>query len=91
MRSIFKKLFVPSGEKTLVAYESWVVRWESVYSINQDSRIAYTKHECEIFPSKDDAIAFANALENAANIMKDGSRLIKVIYNESKLATVYED
>lgn len=90
MSNWFKKLFIPSGEKVVVtAYKSWVVRWHA--ATNPYSWVSfYNKEEMEIFPSEEDARAFAQQLKEAFRLSRssDLARLVKVQENESKLASM---
>jgi len=64
--NIFKKLFIPNGEKQeLKAYESWTVRWK-----NRSSFIDY-KEQAEVFTTKEDAKSFAKQIEEAFKLLKD--------------------
>ena len=68
--NIFKKLFIPSGEKQEVtAYESWVVRWESRYGEYSSS----TQKEAEVFTNEEEAKAFAKQLTEAFKLIKHTS------------------
>jgi hypothetical protein len=91
MKNLFKKLFIPSGEKTtVIAYKSWTVRWLSLKSDWEYARGGGTP-QVEIFPSKEDAHKFAAQLKEAFGILKyDGDRLMKITVeeNDSKLASV---
>lgn len=85
MGNWFKKLFIPSGAKTtVVAYNSWVVRWESRYGEYSDD----IKLEAEIFPSETDAYKFAEQLKESFKLLKySGSPTkVKVEANQSKMA-----
>lgn len=72
---LFKKIMIPSGEQSeLLAYESWSVRWTSrngEYSTN-------TRPESEVFTSKADAQAFADALRDAFKLLKYSSPITDV-------------
>lgn len=85
MKNIFKKLFIPSGTKEVMAYESWIVRWDAARF--DGSSLIRTKEECEIFPSKDDADAFADALKNAFQLTKCRNPYISVDKNKNVLTT----
>ena len=65
--NLFKKLWIPTGEKqTVTAYETWVVRWRSRHGqFHHD-----TQDECEIFTSKQDAEKFADQLKEAFKLRK---------------------
>jgi len=87
MKNWFKKLLIPSGEKTeVVAYNSWIVRWRSASF--DGSSLCYTRDESEIFPSEVDAEKFAQSLKDARGLLKDSGGGIKIEANQSKLATL---
>ena len=85
----FKKLSIPSGDKTeVVAYKSWVVRWRSL-----QNRIEFAtegKQEAEIFPSKEDAYKFAEALKESYRTLRYNTYLFNVTVeeNQNKLASL---
>ena len=90
MKNWFKKLTIPNGEKTtVVAYNSWVVRWYSV-----DGSIDYFAKRCiehvEIFPSEEDAYKFAEQMKAAWKLLKCEGQItnVKVEANQSKMATM---
>ena len=86
MRNIFKKLFVPSGEKAeLTAYKSWIVRWRSYH---ESYSLANLRDEAEIFPSQQDAEMFAQSLRDAFELAKCSHYTVRVEENQSKLATL---
>lgn len=92
MKSWFKELFIPSGEKTtVVAYNSWVVRWTKVRSVSYNSGDSFSFREtpeAEIFPSEIDANRFADQLREAFKLLRqtgDATR-VKVESNQSTLA-----
>ena len=79
--NIFKKLFVPSGEqKELTALENWTVRWDSRY----DDYSYSIKPEAEVFTSKEDAIEFKKAVENAFKLLKYKGESTKVTIQKTK-------
>lgn len=89
MNKWFKKMFIPSGEKTtVVAYKSWVVRWRSVNMLSDTW--ATPKEQSEIFPSKEDAEKFADALIDARKLLKDKYFETRVEENQSKMASFAE-
>lgn len=93
MKNIFKKLFIPSGQKTeLVAYNSWVVRWVSLssYGFTSGGFSISHKPESEIFPSEIDAHKFAEQLRESFKLLKQTGDATKVIVeaNQNKLASV---
>lgn len=68
--NIFKKLFVPSGQKQeLTAYETWTVRWESRHGEYHTD----VQPEMEVFTNKDDAHMFATQLKEAFKLIKHTS------------------
>lgn len=77
---IFKKLFVPKGEKQeLTAYETWSVRWYSRYGGFSGD----TKPEMELFTNKEDADKFAEELRAAYKLIRHTSGTqVKVSKNE---------
>ena len=87
MKNWFKNILIPSGEKTtVVAYKSWIVRWQSA---NFDgSSLIYTKYESEIFPSEEDANKFAESLRDARILLKDKHFNVKIEANQSKFSTL---
>lgn len=88
MKTWFKKLLIPSGDKTeVVAYTSWIVRWVSVIG-NSNSTLLYSRQESEIFPSEIDATKFADQLKEAHKLLKDRDFIIKIESNQSKSATM---
>jgi hypothetical protein len=88
MKNWFKKLIIPSGEKTeMVAYKSWVVRWKSAR--HDSSMFWYSKEESEIFPSEQDAKRFKEALIDARLLLKDKNFDIKVEENQNRLASLH--
>ena len=65
--NIFKKLFIPNGEKQeLKAYESWSVRWTSRSGYNLYTAIP----AAEVFTSKKDATLFAEQLREAFKLLR---------------------
>lgn len=86
--STFKKLFIPSGEKTTItAYKSWIVRWKSVEH-KEWSIYADLKHESEIFPSEEDAKNFANQIQEAYKLTKSSlHKSVLIEENQNKLAS----
>lgn len=88
MKSWFKKISIPSGDKTeVVAYNSWIVRWLSVKF--DDSTLLYTKQQSEIFPSEIDANKFADQLVEAMKLLRCTGKLdVKIECNQNKLATL---
>tara|TARA_R110000772_G_scaffold50163_5_gene115388 strand:+ start:882 stop:1121 length:240 start_codon:yes stop_codon:yes gene_type:complete len=65
--NLFKKIFVPSGEKTeLTAYESWQVKWVSRCGVWADD----TEKEAEVFTNKEEADKFAQELKAAFKLLK---------------------
>lgn len=87
MKNIFKRLFIPSGQKTeVVAYNSWIVRWHS----RSGNYSADKKQEAEIFPSEEDAHKFASQLKESFKLLKYSGEPteIKVEANQNKLATL---
>jgi len=87
MKNWFKKLLIPTGEKTtVVAYNSWIVRWRSrngEYSTD-------IKLEAEIFPSEQDAHKFAQQLKESFKLLRYSGYVtdVKVEANQSKMATL---
>ena len=75
-----KKLLIPNGEKeAVIAYESWIVRWQSRHGVYSKD----VKPECEVFTSKEGAIKFANQLKEAFALIKHTSgTYIKVEKND---------
>lgn len=67
MFNIFKtkKVNIPEGQKTIVAAQSWVVRWHS----RSDSWEIKTQ-QAEFFTEEKDAYEFANALKKAFDLTK---------------------
>jgi hypothetical protein len=71
----FKNLFIPTGQKeSVVAYESWTVRWTSRYGEYSGN----TQQEAEVFTNEDDAKKFANQLREAFKLTRttSGNRVI---------------
>ena len=67
---MFKKIFLKGQEeKELLAYETWVVEWESRY----DKYSSDVKKEFEIFTSNEDAKIFKQRLVDAFNLVKHTS------------------
>jgi hypothetical protein len=66
MSFIKKWLKIPSGETSVEAFETYEVRWTSRFG-EYHSRV---KPEVEVFPSKEDAGAFATALTNAFRLIR---------------------
>lgn len=65
--NIFKKIFIPSGEKVeLKAYETWFVRWTTRHG----EYFSDTKDTMEVFTSKEDAELFADQLKAAFKLIK---------------------
>ena len=65
-----KSLFIPTAEKRQVdAVELWEVRWHSRHG----EFSSCTQPECEVFPVKADAEAFAKALSDAFALIKHTS------------------
>ena len=92
MKNWFKKILIPSGEKTtVVAYNSWVVRWQSADG-SADSPLSYKKPQAEIFPSEQDAENFAQQLREAFKLVRytGGATKVTVQANQSKIATLTE-
>lgn len=88
MKNWFKKLLIPSGYKTtVVAYNSWIVRWHSVTD-DLYSSYASKKEESEIFPSEEDAYKFTQCLKDARALLKDRNFSVKVECNQSKMASL---
>ena len=93
MSNWFKKLLIPSGEKTtVVAYKSWTVRWNKLntYGYSSGGFSFNPAPECEIFPSEIDANKFAKQLREAFKLLKvtgDFAK-VKVEENQSKLSEV---
>ncbi len=67
MFNIFKtkKINVPEGTKSIVAAQSWVVRWES-----RQSMWSAGTQQAEFFPEEDAAYEFAKALKAAFKLTK---------------------
>lgn len=89
MKNWFKKLKIPSGEKTeVVAYKSWTVRWYSWHGSNTNYPHQYT--QCEIFPSEIDANNFAAALKEAYKLVRCSGDCFDVWVqeNQNKLANL---
>lgn len=92
MRNWFKKLRIPSGEKTeVVAYMSWMVRWYS-WNLHRVSYSgdAYCSPMAEIFPSEEDANKFAEQLREAFKLLKQSGEGCRVVVeeNQGKLASM---
>lgn len=82
MKLLFKWLKIPQGEKQIEAYQSWEVRWGSIRSEYQSG----LHPEVEIFPTKEAAHEFADALRNAFELLKFRNVCeVKVKYTGSKL------
>jgi len=66
MLNIFKtkKVNIPEGNKTIVAAQSWVVRWKSTPSRYRD------EEQAEFFTEEDAAYEFAKALKAAFKLTK---------------------
>ena len=61
-----RSLFIPWGTRKVDAVELWEVRWTSRHGQwHTDIR-----PECEVFPIKEDAEAFAQALKNSFALVK---------------------
>lgn len=75
----FKNIFVPNDKKvSLIAYESWTVRWFSRYGEFSSS----IKEECEVFTSEEEAEFFKNSLEEAFKLIRHTSHT-KVTINKN--------
>jgi hypothetical protein len=85
MLKLFKKLFVPAGEKEVTAYDSWTVRWESARF--DGGTLAYVKQQVEIFPTQEDAEAFHAALIQSHQLCKSSTNKIRIERNKAKLST----
>lgn len=85
MINLFKKLFIPSGEKSITAYDSWVVRWVSVRHFGNS--IADQRDEVEIFPTETDAREFYDALTAAHRLCKCPTNKITITKNATKLSS----
>lgn len=67
MANWFKTLLIPTGLKEeLVAYESWIVRWQSRY----DEYSSSIRPEAEVFTNKEDADKFAEQLREAFKLVR---------------------
>lgn len=94
MKNWFKKLFIPTGEKTVVvAYKSWVVRWRKVHVHHYEyvgSFYYSDKPEMEIFPSEEDAHLFAEQIREAYRLLRYSGNGLKVTVtaNQSRLASL---
>lgn len=93
MWHIFKKLFIPSGNKVaVVAYKSWVVRWQgySSFSYSGGSYSLSAKEHVEIFPNEEDARSFARQLAYAHQLLQQHGNAtgITVKENHSSLSEV---
>ena len=89
MKNWFKNLLIPSGEKTtVVAYNSWIVRWRSRCGEYSGD----TKLEAEIFPSEQDAYKFAEQLKESFKLLRYSGNPteVKVEANQSKLAAMLQ-
>lgn len=79
----FKWLTVPWSNKTkkIQAVQMWEVRWQSRYG----QYYSDTRPELECFPSRQEAEAFANSLENAYRLIRHTSG-VRVELTKSKTA-----
>lgn len=84
MLKLFKKLFVPAGEKEVTAYDSWTVRWISVSF--EGVSLAYTKEQMEIFPTQEDAETFHIALIQAHKLCRNKINKIEIKKNQTTLS-----
>ena len=93
MKNWFKKIFIQPGEKTtVVAYNSWVVRWVALKS-DWEYGQSGGKPQAEIFPSEEDAYKFAEQLKEAHKLLRyEGHKLTKVEVeaNQSKMSTMVQ-
>ena len=78
--NLFKKLFVSTDEtKEITAYESWMVRWNSV---NGSGRFPDKTAQSEVFTNEEDAKIFKKTLEEAIKFTKsDYDSDIKITKN----------
>lgn len=66
---LFKMFFRNEEAMSVDVVETWEVRWESRY----DDYVYGVKPEIRVFPSKQDAQAFAKALRDAFALIKHTS------------------
>jgi len=66
--NLLKKILLPQSEQVF-AHKSWAVRWESRHGLYSGD----TKPEIEVFPLKEDAVAFKQALEDAFKLIRHTS------------------
>jgi len=67
--NILKMFFRSEAQMSVDVIETWEVRWHSRY----DSYSQSVRPEVRAFPSKEDAKAFAKALNDAFRIIKHSS------------------
>lgn len=78
MLNIFKtkRINVPEGQKTIVAAQSWVVRWKS-----SNSHWGLYQEQAEFFTEEQDAYDFADALKKAFKLTRTWNGDISVKEN----------
>ena len=75
-----RRLFVPTGTRQVDAVELWEVRWQSRHGEYSGS----IRPESEVFPKREDAEAFAQALRDAFRLIKHTSGTsVKIEYKTS--------
>lgn len=74
--NIFKKIFVPSGQKeTLKAFDIWVVRWNGRHGACRTA----IQPEMEAFISEADALTFATQLKEAFKLTRNLSEIHSIV------------
>ena len=75
--NLFKKIFIPKREeKSLNAYESWVVQWFS----RDGAFSGDLNKEFEVFLSKKEADYFANQLRESFKLIRHSSNAKVLVY-----------
>lgn len=90
MKNWFKKILIPSGEKTTVtAYNSWLVRWYGwdLCRISYGGN-AYCSPMAEIFPSEEEANKFAQQLRESFRLLKQTGEGCKVTVEANQSTTL---
>lgn len=70
MKLSLKTLTIPFGTRDIDAVVTWAVRWTSRHGEYHSD----TRPECEVFKSKAEAVAYAEALQAAFRLLRHTSR-----------------
>jgi hypothetical protein len=60
-----KKVKIPDGEKEIIGLETWMVYWQSVKCSYESSLFGDLQIRAQAFTSREDALLFKKALEEA--------------------------